>query len=326
MCMQTIVTSFFARKQIEVINMLNLHKLDVFSQVVRVGSFSRAAEAMLMTQSAVSHHIRDLEVHLGTTLFVRGPRGVTLTQTGETLHEYTVQIFELLAEVENRITNVKKIADGQISIGATPGASTYLLPEWILAFHAEYPNLTVNLKTGTSADNLARLHELKLDMAIIEGELDEESAEGLTVRQLQEIEQRVVVGPNHPWWGRDRIAINELAEQDMIMRQPTAQTRIWLDEVLARYEIEPRIKAIFDNVESIKRTVARGASVTILPPYSTQEEEQAGSLRSLGIDGRPLLRRLKLLSLVDRPLMPAAQAFLRHLEKSKTAAIYMDCD
>ena len=303
--------------------MLNLHKLEVFSQVVRAGSFSRAAETLLMTQSAVSHHIRDLEVHLGTRLFVRGPRGVTLTPEGSTLHEYATQISALLAEAENRITDVKQIASGQISIGATPGVSTYLLPDWILTFGAEYPNLTLTLTTGTSADNLYKLHELKIDIAIIEGELDEKTAEGLTVRLLQEVEQRVVIGPKHPWWERDQIEISELAAQEMIMRQPTSQTRIWLDRMLEKYQIQPRITAVFDNVESIKRTVARGSSVTILPPYSSLEDEKAGSLRSLSIVGHPLLRTLKLLSLADRPFTPATQAFLRHLKKSKAAAVYM---
>jgi len=303
--------------------MLNLHKLDIFSQVVRDGSFSRAAETLLMTQSAVSHHIRDLEAHLGTRLFVRGPRGVTLTEAGSILHECAAQIFNVLAEAENRITDVKQVASGQISIGATPGVSIYLLPDWILSFRVEYPNLTLNLSTGTSADNLAMLHERKIELAIIEGELDEKNAAGVTIRLLQEVEQRVVVGPKHPWWERDQIEINELENCEMIMRQPTSQTRIWLDEMLETYQIQPRVTAVFDNMESIKRTVARGTGVTILPPYSAEEEESAGSLRSLSIAGRPLVRTLKLLSLVERPFTPAAQTFLRYIEKSKAASLYM---
>lgn len=305
--------------------MLSLHKLDVFSQVVRAGSFSRAAEAMLMTQSAVSHHIRDLEVHVGTSLFVRGPRGVTLTAAGETLYEYTVQIFKLLAEAENQITDIENIAGGQVSIGATPGVSMYLLPDWILSFSKKYPNLVINLHTGTCADNVEMLRGLRLDIAIVEGELDEESSQGLTVRLLQEVEQRVIIGPKHPWWARDCINISELADQEMIMRQPNSQTRIWLDSELEMCNVQPRVTAVFDNVESIKRAVALGTSVTILPPYSTHEEEQLGSLRSLSVNNsnRPLQRRLKLLSLVDKPLLPATEAFLRHLEKSKTASVYM---
>lgn len=304
--------------------MLSLHKLDVFSQVVRMGSFSRAAETMLMTQSAVSHHIRDLEVHLGASLFVRGPRGVTCTSAGETLYEYTVQIFKLLAEAENQITNIEKITGGEVSIGATPGVSMYLLPDWILSFSEKYPNLVVNLHTGTCAENIEMLHGLRLDIAIVEGELDEKSSQGLAVRLLQEIEQRVVIGPKHPWWGRDCIELSELTDQEMIMRQPTSQTRIWLDSELEMCNVRPRVTAVFDNVESIKRTVALGTSVTILPPYSTYEEEQAGSLRSLSVNhDRPLQRRLKLLSLVDKPPLPATGAFLRHLEKSKTASVYM---
>jgi len=130
--------------------MINLHKLDVFTQVVQAGSFSRAAERLLMTQSAVSQHIRDLETTLGASLFVRGPRGVTLTPSGETLHEYVLEIFKLLSEAENAVTNVKNLAAGRITIGATPGVSVYWLPEWVRAFRATYPNLVAALLTGTS--------------------------------------------------------------------------------------------------------------------------------------------------------------------------------
>lgn len=83
--------------------MLNLYKLEIFATVVQTGSFSAAAERLLMTQPAVSQHIQDLEASLGARLFQRGRRGVTLTPAGETLHSYTQEILRLLAEAENAV-------------------------------------------------------------------------------------------------------------------------------------------------------------------------------------------------------------------------------
>ena len=108
--------------------MLDLHKLEIFLRVVREGSFSRAAESLLMTQPAVSQHIADLEAQLGATLFSRARRGVILTTEGETLHGYALQILRLLAEAENAVTDVRKLSSAQLAIGATPGLSSYLLP------------------------------------------------------------------------------------------------------------------------------------------------------------------------------------------------------
>ncbi len=107
--------------------MLNLHKLEIFATVVRVGSFSAAAEQLLMTQPAVSQHIQDLEASLGTRLFERGRRGVTLTAAGEKLHDYTRTILQLVSEAENAVTDVEHLTSGEIVVGATPGVSVYLL-------------------------------------------------------------------------------------------------------------------------------------------------------------------------------------------------------
>ena len=90
--------------------MLDLHKLDIFLHVVRAGSFNRAAEGLLMSQSAVSQHIQDLEAGLGATLFERGRRGVNLTKAGDALHDYALRIFTLLAEAENAVTDVRILA------------------------------------------------------------------------------------------------------------------------------------------------------------------------------------------------------------------------
>ena len=303
--------------------MLNFHKLDVFLKVVETGSFSRAGEALLMTQSAVSHHMRDLEVQLGTSLFKRGPRGVTLTSSGELLQGYVLQITALVAEAEREVTNVANLKGGEIRVGATPGVSAYLLPDCIVSFRQIYPNLTVAMQTNTSSHVVELLKESKVDLGIIEGELEGRSLPNLKIQALHAIEQMVIVGQEHEWWGRTTVELADLDQQEFVMRQPGSQTRIWLDNELANHQIQPRISTVFDNIESIKRSVSRGRCLTIMPAYTVQDELEQGTVHALSIIGQPLKRVLKLVWKEEKPFSPPTSAFLEHiercLEKSRTS-------
>ncbi len=293
--------------------MLSTHKLDIFTRVVEEGSFSRAAEQLLMTQSGVSQHMRDLERSLGVRLFSRGRRGVQLTAAGHTLYGYAVRIFALMAEAESAVVDVRHLAAGQVIIGATPGVSIYLLAEQIHGFRLRYPNLTVGLETKITSEIVEDVLAQRLDGGFIEGELDAAAAGPLGVHELQVIDQYVVVGRRHRLWGRDQIALRELDGETFIMRQPRSQSRIWLDETLNRHGVRPRVGAEFDAVESIKRAVAGGGALTILPEYAVRDELRYGVLHAVPLTGSPLQRTLKFIWDDRRHLTPICRALLAHL-------------
>lgn len=294
--------------------MLNLYKLEIFAIVVQTGSFSAAADHLLMTQPAVSQHIHDLEASLGARLFQRGRRGVSLTPAGETLHAYTREILRLLAEAENAVTDVQHLASGQITVAATPGVGVYVLPDWTQNFRQHYPNLTVTVQTGTTPQIIAGLRSGRMALGLIEGELDESiDQEGIGVLELEVNEQFVVVGPKHPWWERDYVRLEELDGQSIVMRQRNSQTRVWLDGELQRAGVQVQIAAEFDNVESIKRTVAKGKDITILPEYAVRSELEMGLLRALPVAEKPLQRTLKLVWNQNAFFSPVTRTFLRFL-------------
>lgn len=293
--------------------MLNLYKLEIFATVVQTGSFSAAAERLLMTQPAVSQHIQDLEASLGARLFQRGRRGVTLTPAGETLHSYTQEILRLLAEAENAVTDVQHLASGQVTVAATPGVGVYRLPDWVHAFRQQYPNLSVAVETSTTPHIIAGLRSRKMDVGFVEGELDEAEPDGVGVLELETNEQFVVVGPKHPWWGRTSVRLEDLAGQSMVMRQRNSQTRIWLDNELLVAGVSVIVAAEFDNVESIKRAVAKGKDIAILPDYAVRSELEMQMLRAVSIEGKPLLRTLKLVWSRSAFFTPVTRRFLRFL-------------
>lgn len=296
--------------------MLSLYKLEIFAIVVQTGSFSAAADRLLMTQPAVSQHIQDLEASLGARVFQRGRRGVSLTPAGETLHRYTREILRLLAEAENAVTDVQHLARGQVTVAATPGAGVYLLPDWGQSFRQQYPNLSVTVQTGTTPQIVTGLRSGKLDIGIIEGELDEASdAEGIGVLELETNEQFVIVGAKHPWWNRASVTLAELAGQSMVMRQRNSQTRIWLDGALQAAAVNVSVAAEFDNVESIKRAVAKGEDIAILPEYAVRGELEMGHLHALAVVGIPLQRTLKLVWNQHAYFTPVTRTFLRFLTR-----------
>jgi DNA-binding transcriptional LysR family regulator len=293
--------------------MLNLQKLEIFAGVVRHGSFTETAKHFYMTQSAVSQHIQDLEAALGTKLFKRGRRGVTLTSSGETLFNYTKQILYLLAEAESAVTDVSKLVEGQTIIGATPTISVYLVPQWMREFRMVYNQLTVSLKTGTTSEIIERVLDHQLDIGFIEGELHGSMPSTLNSRTLTQIDLYLVVGKQHPLGDQKTVPVAALNDHPFVMRSPDSHTRRWMDALLAAHGITPRISAEFDSPESIKQAVAMGTCITILPDYAVREEERETRLSLLKVEGIALTRTLKLVWDPRMPLPPVTRAFIQFL-------------
>ncbi len=293
--------------------MLNLYKLEIFAQVVEEGSFSAAAERLLMTQPGVSQHIQDLERALGVTLFQRSPRGVTLTEAGRTLYGYAQRIAALVAEAEAAVTDVAQLAEGHVDVGATPGVGVYVLAELVQSFRQRYPNLTVHTLTDITPRIIDALLAKQLEMGLIEGELSGEQLALLGVLELEPVQHCVIVGPRHPFWTRETVTLDDLADQTLVVRQRGSRTRIWLEQSLAAHGITPRIGAEFDNVESIKRAVMAGTGLSVLPDYAVRDDAALGRLRTLRLQEEPLPRTLKLIWDKRRHFAPVALSFLRHL-------------
>ncbi len=291
--------------------MLDSRKLEIFNAVVEAGSFSRAAESLYLSQSAVSQHIQELEATLGTKLFERQARGVHLTASGEILRDYTRCILNLLIEAENTIMNVEAVSSGQLRIGATPGIGGYVLPDWIQPFRVRYPQLMVSLQTDVTTRIMAAILNRALDIGFIEGELDDHDA--LEVLVLESIPQRVVVGQHHPWYGQPAVTVEELRGQPLIVRPLHSQTRIWLEQLLARHAISPTIAAELDSPEAIKQAVIAGMGISVLPEYVIRRERDLGLIHLLTVDGANMQRDLKLVWATRTALNPIVRAFLLHL-------------
>lgn len=281
--------------------------------VTREGSFNRAGRRLGMTASAVSQHIQTLEARLGKALFERSSRGVTLTAAGKDLAYYGERLLAMATEAERAIMGEPAALPEEVTLGATPGISVYLMPEWIQRFRSRHPGVTVNLQTGVTSEVVNGLLEGKYDAAFVEGEIDAQAARQCRALLLDEVEQMVVVGRQHPWWGRATTTINELNGQSFIVRQPRSHSRQWLEQALLQYSVRMAVSAEFDNPESIKRAVANGVCLTVLPLYAVKQEVAFGLLHAIPLEGQPLVRAMHLLWSVERGFSPAGRAFVKQL-------------
>jgi LysR family transcriptional regulator, low CO2-responsive transcriptional regulator len=294
--------------------MLDLYKLALFVRVAALGSLSKAASELTMSQPAISQHMATLEQQLGTALFVRSRRGVQLTMAGQKLLGYAEAMLNLSAEAEQAMMQIEQQAAKQLAIGATPGVSAYLLPDWIEQHRQQDATLSITLHTGISPDIIAGVLEQKLDFAIIEGEIEQLPVR-LAVIELATVEQLVVVGAKHRWWERTTLALTELDRQPMVMRQARSQSRIWLDRALSERGIQPQVIAEFDHMESIKRMVMMSQACAILPHYAVLDEVANAKLWAIPLVPHPLQRTLKLIWRQRTLFSPVARSFLHYLSR-----------
>ncbi len=215
--------------------------------------------------------------------------------------------------------DIRHLASGQVRVAATPGVGVYLLPDWVQAFRQTHPHLTVTVQTSITPHIVAGLRRGEMDLGFVEGELENLEQDDVAVLELEVNEQFVIVGPKHPWWERSSVRLADLAGRGMVMRQRNSQTRIWLDGELQRAGVQVQVVAEFDNVESIKRAVAKGKDIAILPEYAVRSELEMGLLRALPIEGKPLQRTLKLVWNRARPFSAVTRAFLRFLAQEMPA-------
>jgi DNA-binding transcriptional LysR family regulator len=299
--------------------MMTLQKLKIFAIVCEQGSLNKAAQTLYLSQSAVSQHIQDLEASLGTELLQRTPRGTHPTEAGDILLEYAYRVQDLLAEAEGRIMQIDRAQDLQLSIGATPGISTYFAPQWLRRFQAQYPNIQTSMNTELTGDIVRGVLHHRHHFGFMEGALNELEHADLGSMVLRQVPYDVVVHPHHKWAGRDRIVLDELVREPFINRQPSSRTRRWLEQVLALHGATVNTRTALDSPGTIKYALLDGAGVAILPRYAIEREVERGELATMTLADVPLERPVLLLWATTRPLHPMQRAFLASIASEAPA-------
>ena len=291
---------------------INFRQLEVFRAVAESNSFTRASHAMFISQSTVSQHIRALEDSLQVTLFQRDRRNVLLTTAGQNLLEHTRDIFEMIDRAEVAAKTVKDPYHGKLSFGCASTTLLYQLPPILMEYTNKYPNVTLNIFSGTVQDIANQMWSGALDLGLVILPL---SAPAL--RKIVLLEESFVglIPRSHSLAKKAHLNINDLAGEKYILQRRGHNTRKLVDQFFFKKRIAANVVIELDHPEAVKAMVARGFGVSILPASVFPDKRSSAGIRTFPIPHRDLHRALAIVHSRTKRLNPIVVALSDLLQK-----------
>ena len=285
---------------------MNLHLLRIFVKVVEVQSFSRAAEALDITQPAVSKAVRELESQLETVLLDRRGKTFRPSESGRALYDYGRSILALEREATETIRAYSSLERGRLTIGASTTIATYWLPPFLVDFHARHPQVELQVISGNTRQIADLLLDCRVDVALVEGDVDDARLN----RRIWRRDEMVIIAPRDaelPPGGALRPA--DLADHSWIVRERGSGSRAATDRVLDEMGLTPARTIEVGSNEAIVQTVAAGRGLGMVPRICARDQLALGRIRRLHPGGAAIQRTLYRIRLPERPISPAALAF-----------------
>ena len=291
---------------------LNFHQLYIFQMVANHLSFSRAAEAMAITQPAVSIQVQELEKFLGITLFHRRPRGLKITEAGNAVLAYAQQIFVLSNQLVYTIQEMEDLHSGRLVLGASSTPGEYVLPLVVGRFRQIYPGIQVELVIGNTRNIMQRILDGDMDLGMI-GDSVEESSSELEIVDFQDDEIILVASPSHPVHSLDSPSIEQIMELGLVAREQGSATRLAAERQFRNLGTMPRIAVELGSNQAVKQAASAGGGIGIISRLGITAELNAGMLKVLDVAGWECRRQLTLIQPKDRYLSPSQRAFREFL-------------
>jgi DNA-binding transcriptional LysR family regulator len=294
---------------------MDLWQLHIFCRVVEFRSFSRAAEAVHLSQPTVSTHIKDLESHFGCPLIDRLSKEAAPTQAGQLLYGYARRLLGLRDEAESAMSQYQGKTRGRLVIGGSTIPGTYLLPRVVGGFRRRYPDVRLSLVIEDTVGIITGILDGMLELGVVGAESGERD-----IRQepVVEEEMRLIVQRGHRWAKRTKIPLAELWGEPYIAREAGSGTLQSLQEHignLGRERGELNVIAEMGSTEAVRQGIREGIGVSILSPLAVAEDLAAGRLKALAVEGLNLTRRFYLTTHRRRSLSPLAEAFIELLRE-----------
>jgi len=294
---------------------VEVHQLAYFESVSRHLHFTRAAEELNVAQPSVSQQIRKLEHELGTPLFHRMKRNVTLTEAGTLFLRHTRAILQQLEEARVEVQELSGLRKGTLAVGAPPSVGTHLFPRALAAFSRQHPGIALTFREGGSRTLLQLLEDGDVDLAVVIQPIRHPALETLP---LLEEELLLAVPREHPLAsGKRRVRLAELkTESFVLLREGAYDLR---DQTLAacrRAGFEPRVALDGGEMDSVLRFVAAGLGIAILPEMVMTDVDPRTGPVSVRLQSPRLSRSLVMARRRDRYFSAAGQEFMRVLREA----------
>ncbi|WP_027527664.1 LysR substrate-binding domain-containing protein [Bradyrhizobium sp. Ec3.3] len=291
---------------------LNLHLLRMFVAVARVGSFSRAAEGMNLSQPALSKGVRDFELQVGCRLLNRSQKGVVPTAEGLALLKHAEDLFAAERAAEEMLSSKRNLNNGSLRIGASTTIATYMLAPYLGAFHRAYPGIDLHLVSANTREIAEQMAAQDIDIGLVEGPIEE----GIVIAEKWRTDiMKLIVSEHHDFASeKEPIDPQRLGGEVLILREPGSGSREVVTQALAANNIEPLRLLEIGSTAAIKQAVAAGIGVSIVSTVATRDQVRLGYLKAVELRGITIERSLWRLRLSDRTPRPAARAFDKLLD------------
>jgi DNA-binding transcriptional LysR family regulator len=293
---------------------MELNQLETFLAVAEECSFSKAALRLHRTQPAISQVIHKLEDDVGEILLDRAARDGSLTAAGKLLRDYAVRLLALRREASSALDELKSLERGHLQLAANEYTCLYLLPV-IDAFRREFPHVVVNVHRMLASHMPDELNLRTVEICVMTFRPD--PAQYRTIAVYGD-SLALVVNPGHPLAGTERVSIHDLGEENFIAHNVTSPLRRKVIDAFQRYRVPLHMGIELPTIEAIKRFVAMGNGVALIPHLTVARELENGELARVWVTELEAKRVLRLVHRRQTTLSYAAKAFLHTVKKLAT--------
>jgi DNA-binding transcriptional LysR family regulator len=286
---------------------MHIKTLKVFCDLADSRSFSKTAEKHLLSQSAISQQLAQLELAYKCQLLDRKKRPLELTAAGQLFYQAAKDILDRYEQLKTDLNVLKSSTGSRINVGAIFSIGMHTLPDYVKKFLASYPNVNVHVEY---------LSNDKIYEMVLSGDIDiglvavPKRDKRLEVNDFENEPLVLAFSPKHPLSQESQIDIHRLQFERFVAFEKNTPTRAWIDSILGRYNVTVRTVMEFDNIETIKRAVEINSGVGILPQTAILQEESSGTIKAIQFTNekffRPtgiIVRKGKILSQAGRYLI-----------------------
>lgn len=290
---------------------MEIRNLNAFLHVAAMKSFTKAAEALGYSQSGISLQIHQLEEEIGMPLFDRIGKRADLTQYGHNLIPYAQQIVSTAAQISTLYT-AKEQLGGILKVGFTESLFETLFRDTILRYHAEYPNITVEVTVDATTELLKMLRSGQLDfVCLIDSYVVSPDFRYMDVKPCSIV---IVANPKHPCAKKKDLKIQDLNEQEFILMENTAPYILNFEHLLFNYDIQIRAFLKIQSPEMALKLVAQQNYLSVLPDYSVKNAINRGEVAELSIPEFSQTQTIQFLIHKNRIPTPQLNGFLQTIK------------
>ncbi len=289
---------------------MEIGQVEAFLAVGTFGGFRRAAEALRVTQPAVSARMKALEASLGVALFERGRGSLTLSPAGRALRPHAEQLLHAVALARQAVHNLRPASAGALQIAAALSICTYLLPDVLKRFQAAHPKVMITVRSGHSKEVLEMVLGGEAEIGLARS-LQHPAVETVSLRE----DPLILVGRSATWpKGARRVRLEQVADQPLIFFDRGSSDWTLSHGLFRRAGLVPNVVLEVETIETAKRMVERGIGLAFLPHLAVSREIRRRTFVALDIvDAEPLARSLDVIHPRQRPLSAEARALLHIL-------------